>query len=425
MTRGGRTGRAPRPTRRTTGDPYGLAAARPFVAPLLSFAGLAVVGLLTFAVLTGNLPFLSGRGERGESPNGPNGGGPIVPGRTPSPSAPPAVNPDVAIDGKLIYAKAGTLWIQEGAQVTRLTKTGRDSQPAWSEDGAWIYFIETRRIKTYFPRQGLPTVYDLSYPILTRIRPDGTDREAILSGLYRTGTDSKYAWTYFIRDPAVAPDGRNVAVVSDGPDPTTSNIVLGQVSVAGKRLSPLGLPENPPYGHQDPAWRPDGKFLLYVRNAREGNRGASTIWRYDPVTGKATRLSQPGYTEPLYSPNGRYLVATKTSTLGTDIVILDARTANELLRVTTDGRSWGGAWSPDSTQIAFLQLAGSTTDLQIATITRGANADLAVEKIEPLTTFSALDAGSRPAWWGPRPTPAPTPTPEPATARPASASPAP
>jgi Tol biopolymer transport system component len=411
MTRSSSAGRAPRSPRRTTGDPYGLAAARPFVAPLLSFAGLAVIGLLTLAVLTGSIPFLPARSGGNQNPGNQNPGVPVAPGRTPSPSAAPVVNPDVGIDGTLVYAKAGNLWIQTGTQTTKLTKTGRDSQPAWSEDGAWIYFIETRKTKARFPRLGKPLLYDLRYPILTRIRPDGSDRQAILSGLFKAGPSNQYAWSYFIRDPAVAPNGRTVAVVSDGPDPTKSDVVLALVNVSRKRLVPQGLPESAPYGHQDPAWKPDGSVLLYVRNARDGPRGAPAIWRYDPVTKKNSRLSQPGYTEPQYSPNGRYLVATKTSTLGTDIVILDARNANELLRVTSDGQSWGGAWSPDGTQIAFLQLVGSTTDIQVATITRGTNADLTVDTIKPLTEFSGLDAGSRPAWWGPRPTPTPTSTP--------------
>jgi dipeptidyl aminopeptidase/acylaminoacyl peptidase len=408
--------RGSRPARRTTGDPYRLGAARPFLAPLLSLAGLAVVGLLTLGLLTGSLPFLPSAGQ-GSGGNG--DGGPVTPGRTPSPSAAPVVNPGVAIDGKLVYAKAGNLWIQEGTATRPLTSTGRDSQPAWSQDGAWIYFIETRHTRVKYPIQGQPVIYELDYPILTRIRPDGTDRTAILSGLYRSGSVGQYSWFSFIRNPAVAPDGASVAVVSDGPDPTTSDVVVGLVRVSSGKLTPLGLPESPPYGHQDPAWRPDGTMLVYVHNAREDGRGAPSIWRYDPATKKTSQLSRAGYTGPLYSPDGRYLVATKTSSLGTDIVVLDARNGNELLRVTADGRSWGGAWSPDGRQIAFLQLAGSTTDLQVATIARGANADLSVAKIEALTEFSGLDAESRPAWWGPRPTPAPTPTPA------ASASPVP
>lgn len=397
-------------TRRTTGDPYGLAAARPFVAPLLSALALVVIGILTLNLLSGNLPFMPARGDGPGATDDPGTVGPVVPGRTPSPSAPPVVNPDLGIDGRLVYAKAGNLWLQEGTQARQLTKTGRDSQPAWSADGEWIYFIETRERKAMFPREGKPLLYRLSYPILTRVHPDGSERQAILSGLYRTG--GKYAWSYFIRDPAVSPDGKQVAVVSDGPNPTQSDVVLGLVSVARKKLNPLGLQEYPPYGHQDPAWRPDGQYLLYVRNARESGKGAPSIWRYDPGTKKTARFSRNGYTEPGFSPDGRYLVATKTNALGTDIVVLDGRSGNELLRVTADGRSWGGAWSPDGTQIAFLRLVGSTTDLYVATIDRGANANLAVVETEALTEFSGLDPASRPAWWGPQPEPtAPTTTP--------------
>jgi Tol biopolymer transport system component len=406
VTAGRGTGTASRPPRRTTGDPYGMAAARPFLAPVASLAGLLLIGLMTIAVLTGNLPFLPSKA--GANPNPGTGGTgpvPIVPGKTPSPSAPPVANPDVGIAGQLVYAKAGNLWIQHAAQVTQLTSTGRDSQPTWSTDGTWVYFIETRQTLTRFPRQGIPVAYALSYPILSRIHPDGTGREAILSGLYRTG-GGRFGWSYFMRDPAVSPDGRTVAVASDGPDPTKSDVVIALVNIAKKKLSPLGLPEDAPFGHQDPAWSLDGKSLVYVRNARNGARGAPTIWRYDLGTKKNVPVSQPGYTEPQYSPDGRYLVATKTSTLGTDIVVLDARNGNELLRVTSDGRSWGGAWSPDGSQVAFLRLTGLTTDLQLATLASGAIGDLSVKKVDAVTGFSGLDAASRPAWWGPRPTPA-------------------
>ena len=408
MTRRSASGRAGGP-RRTTGDPYGLAAARPALAPLLSAAGLAVVGLLTVAVLTGNLPFLPSP-NAGGGPDDPGSGGVVVPGRTPSPSAPPVVNPEVGIDGKLVYAKAGNLWIQEGTESRRFTKTGRDSQPAWSVDGAWVYFIDTRTTKGRFAVAGFERYFDIRYPILTRIRPDGTDRETLLSGLYKTGPANRYTWFYFLRDPAVRPDGKQLALVSDGPDPTTSNVVLQTFDIARERLAKVGVPEQPPLGHQNPTWSPDGKYILYVKNGRDADRGTPTLWRYDVATKKYTALTGPGYTHPSYAPDGLRVVATKTTALGTDIVVLDARSGNELLRVTSDGRSWGGAWSPDGKQIAFLRLAGVTVDLQVATLERAGSA-LTVKEIQPLTEFSGLDAESRPAWWGPRPTPAPTASP--------------
>jgi len=410
MTRSVPPGREERPVRRTTGDPYGLAAARPFVAPLLALGGLAVVGLLTLALLTGNLPFLPSRATPG-GPGDPGAGGPVVAGKTPSPSAPPVINPDVGIDGKLVYAKAGNLWIQEGTASRRLTDTGRDSQPAWSADGAWVYFIETRTTTGRFAVAGNERRYDIRYPLLTRIRPDGSGRETLLSGLYKSGPAKRFTWFFFMRDPAVSPDGKLLALVSDGTDPTGTNVVVQTFDVARRKLATLGLPEQAPLGHQNPTWSPDGTYILYVKNGRQASRGLPTLWRYEVATKKTVALTGPGYTHPSYSADGRRIVATKTTTLGTDIVVLDARTGNELLRVTSDGQSWGGAWSPDGTQIAFLRLAGVTVDLNVATLESATGGGLAVKETKPLTEFSGLDAESRPAWWGPRPTPAPTPAP--------------
>ncbi len=410
MARGDSPGRAGRPARRSTGDPYGLAAARPFLAPVLSLVGLAVVAILTLAFVTGNLPFLAARGGNPGS-GGPGSGGAVGSGRTPSPSAAPVVNPDVGIDGRLVYAKAGNLWIQEGTDSRRLTDTGRDSQPAWSADGSWIYFIETRATTGRFAVAGVERRYDIRYPLLTRIRPDGSGREALLSGLYKSGPSNRRTWFYFMRDPAVSPDGTQLALVSDGPDPTASNVVLQTFDVASGRLAKVGVPEQAPLGHQNPTWSPDGRYILYVKNGREAARGLPTLWRYEVATKKNVVLTGPGYTHPSYSADGRRIVATKTTSLGTDIVVLDARTGNELLRVTSDGRSWGGAWSPDGTQIAFLRLAGVTVDLQVATLEPATGGGLAVKETKALTEFSGLDAESRPAWWGPRPTPAPTASP--------------
>lgn len=397
--------RAARPARRSGHDPYGIGSVAPYLAPLLSLAGLLVVALVTVFAITGQVPFLG-------SPTANGGGGNVPPGRTPSPSAPPDVNPAIQVQGSLVYVKAGNLWIHSGNTAHQLTNTGRDLQPTWSPDGSWVYFIETRATVGRFPAQGVLKRYDLRYPILTRIHPDGTGRESVLSGLYKTGPGGAYTWFWFIRDPAVSPDGTRVAVVSDGPDPTQSDVVLQFVDLRTKQLVSAKLPEEPPLGHQDPAWRPDGSAVLYIRNARSGSAGAPAIWRYDPATRKTTPFTSAGYTAPAWSPDGRSVAAVRTTSLGTDVVILDAKGA-EIARVTTDGRSWGPTWSPDGRQLAFMRLSGATVDLQLATLQQAANGDVSVLKTEPLTTFSGLDGNSRPAWWGPAPTPAASPSPPP------------
>jgi Tol biopolymer transport system component len=414
MTRRRRDARSASPSVR---DPYGVGSLAPFLAPLLSTAGLALVALVTVFALTGRAPFLGNPTSNGGAAN-------VPPGRTPSPSAPPDVNTAIQVQGSLVYVKAGNLWIQSGNSPRQLTDTGRDSQPAWSPDGRWVYFVETRETPGRFPAEGNLKRYDLKYPILTRIHPDGTGREALLSGLYKTGPGGAYTWFWFILDPAVSPDGTRVAVVSDGPDPTQSDVVLQFLDLRTKRMVSAGLPENAPLGHQDPAWRPDGTSVLYVVNARNGTAGAPAIWRYVIATKKAVPFTSAGYTAPAWSPDGRYVAAVRTTSLGTDVVILDAKGA-EIARVTTDGRSSAPAWSPDGQQLVFLRLSGVTVDLQLATLTRAANGGVSVASIDPLTTFSGLDGNSRPAWWGPSPTPTAEPSPASSPAPVASATAAP
>ena len=77
-------------------------------------------------------------------------------------------------------------------------------------------------------------------------------------------------WFYWIRQPVLGPDGKTLAVVSDGPDPTKSDVVLQFYDLSKKKRTIPAVSEVTPLGHQDPAWRPDGKVLLYVRNGREG-----------------------------------------------------------------------------------------------------------------------------------------------------------
>ncbi len=398
---------------------------RPYWVPLVALVGLVVVAVVTLQMFGGTIPIV-GSGGAGD-PGSTDGTTILTPERTPSPSAPPVVNKDISVAGSLVYVKAGNLWIQSGTEAKKLTTTGRDSQPAWSADGKWIYFIETRATRAKFPQRetGNPSWYDLRYPILSRIHPDGTGREAILSGLYNAGGSQR--WFYFINTPAVSPDGGSVAVGSDGPDPTNSNVVLQVVNVARKRMTNLHLPQAGILGHQDPAWSPDGKTLLYVMN--QLNDGPQ-VYRYTPATKKASPFAQGGYTQPTYSADGRWVAAVKSNTIGTNVVVLDARNGSELLRVTSDGRSWGPAFSPDGTQLVFLTLApsGLTVDVHIANLKRDANNVPEVAgDLQALTTSSGLDGDSRPAWWGPVAAPASTPSAAPdASATPAtSATPGP
>jgi Tol biopolymer transport system component len=384
---GGSRARAPR-------DPYGIGPVSGIVGPVLAVVGLVVIGVLTFNLLNGQLPFVTTGAVNGGTGGG-SGGGPAI---TPAPSNEVIVAPEVTFKGTIAYAKAGNIWLQTGKDAHQLTNGGNDSMPAFSPDGQWIYFIRVTEGRGKFPAGGGGgrTWYDLDTPALMRVKTDGSGAERLLNGRYQTGNS---AWFYWMREPTPTPDGKAVLLVSDGPNPLRSDIVVKRFDLATKQLTSLNLPETNGLGHQDPAWRADGKLLLYVRNGRDGAKGAPQIYRYDPSTKRSGPVTGPGYLTPAYSPDGRFVAATKTDSFGTDVAILDP-SGKELLRVTDDHHSFSPVWSPAGDAVAFLHLEGTIVDLKMATLD-ASSGNWVVSKTIDLTKVSGLDGASRPSWYTP------------------------
>lgn len=369
-------------------------------APTLSLAGLLVVAVVSFALLGGSLPSLPGNGTGGP-------GGPI---RTPTPSNVVVTDPRADVPGSLLYVKGGNIWIQSGDRARQLTDGGRDAMPAWAPDGESIYFVRTTREQGQWPSGTEIREYNLRVPRLLRMAADGSgEPEVILTGRVRNG---ELTWSFFIRDPSISPDGTRAAVVTDGPQPTLGNIVLKLVALADGTLSDPGLPERQSLGHQSPAWSPDGRFILYQRNAREGTRGTPAIFRYTVSNGNSNALTGPGYATPSWSRDGRFVAATRTNSFGTDVVILDSRTGLELLRVTRDEASFSPVWSPKGDAIAFFRVQHGVVDLYLVPLT-GAAPDWTAGEPIALTIAAGLDGESRPTWFIPESELPPLPTPTP------------
>ena len=396
MTRrpGATRSRAPRAPR----DPYGIGPVAGYVGPFLAFGALVLIAALTLSLFNGQVPLV-----RQVTPGGSGDPGVIV---TPAPSGVVITEPKAAFPGSIVYAKTGNIWIQTGTDVRQLTDTGRDSMPTVSFDAQWIYFIRIQEGYGKFPAGGYlqRSWYDLDTPSLYRMKTDGSAAEKLLTGKF---VQAGSTWFYWLRQPVPSPDGKTVTVISDGPNPLQSDIVLHAFNLGTKKLTSMNVPESFALGHQDPAWRPDGRFLLYVKNGRGLSGGAPQIYRYDPPTKKARPLSGPGFIEPAYSPDGKWIAATRTDAFGTDIAILDGN-GKEVLRVTDDGHSFGPTWSPAGNAVAFLHLAGTIVDLKMATLD-ASTGRWSVKETVDLTKVSGLDAASRPSWFahggGGRPTP--------------------
>jgi Tol biopolymer transport system component len=377
-----------------------------WLAPALAIAGLLVIALLTLDLLQGGVPFVGTKSNSGGS----SGIGGVGPTETAAPSNVVVVPPDVvSIPGTFVYAKDGNIWLQTGKQTHQLTTSGNDSMPSFSPDGKTVYFVRTVNGIGHWPSGGIVRDYQMTIPNVMKVPTDGSSAPVqVVSGKV---SKNGWSWQSWIREPVLSPDGETLAMVSDRPDPSRSDVVLQFYDTTTKKSTVPKLTEEAPLGHQDPAWRPDGKVLLYVHNGRDGARGAPSIYRWDAVKGKATALTGPGYLEPAFSPDGRYVAATKTSSFGNDLVILDASNGRELLRLTNDGASWAPVWSPLGDSIAFLHIQGQIVDLDLVRLS-GDAPNWTVKDVIPLTEVSGLDGESRPGWFVPADQlPAPTATP--------------
>jgi dipeptidyl aminopeptidase/acylaminoacyl peptidase len=397
MTRNPRADRPPaaRPPGRK--DPYGLLPSGTPLAAILSVIGLVLIGLVTLSLVNGNLPV--GGSTTGNGDGGPGATDDPKVLRTPTPPdvvVVPTEEPGLEVPGTIVYAKAGNIWLQAGGEATQLTKSGTDSMPSFSGDGSTVYFVRTREVEGAWSVNGEMKDYRLDVPAIMRMPVAGGTAEKVADGL--VDPPGRLKWNGFIQGPVISPNGATIAMTSDLPDPTRSDVTLKLLNVKTGRIADPGLDQVAPLGHQDPAWSPDGKRVAYVRADRDGAKGTPRIYVYTPSTKKARAVTGPGYLHPAFSPDGKYLAATRTSQFGTDVVVLDAATGTELLKVTDDGDSWGPTWSPAGDQLAYLHVSGQVVDLRLAQLEGSAPA-WAVAKTVDLTTNAGLDSLSRPHWF--------------------------
>jgi Tol biopolymer transport system component len=329
-------------------------------------------------------------------------GGEIV-RQTPDPAAVFTPRPEegLSVEGTLLFVKSGNVWAAHERGLQRLTDTGRDSTPAWTPDGRRIYLIEGRSAPASVTVDGQRRRYDLEYPLLVAVDPRGQRRTVIKDSLYSLGSAVQDRFFTWILQPDVSPDGTTIALVSDWPDPLARDPTLSLLPADGGEIRNLDLPSRRPFGHNDPAWSPDGATIAYTYDDRldESATGAPRLVLYS-IESKAQRaLTGPGYSQPQWSPDGHFIVCVRGHDDGRDLVVLDVAEGREVARLTRDGSSFAPAWSPSGHQIAYLHAGRDGIDLRILTL--ASNGALHVTDDKAVTTGSGLDPASPPAWFVP------------------------
>jgi Tol biopolymer transport system component len=146
------------------------------------------------------------------------------------------------------------------------------------------------------------------------------------------------------------PDGSGLLVISlegEGPTRVERFWVASEGGGAPRPLGPRGALM------RSPSWGPDGRWLVYESNTRDGYRD---IYRLDRATGRVRPLTRnpEGNFRPVVSPRGDWVVFGSSRD-----------SVSELYRMRPDGSAqerithtprdeWGVRWSSDGGLLAFL-----------------------------------------------------------------------
>ena len=211
----------------------------------------------------------------------------------------------------------------DGSGQVRLTSGEADVGSAWSPDGRKIAFQ---------CRQG--DAYDLCV-----MNADG-------SGQVRLTTNARDQ----VQEPKWSPDSRRIAFAQW--QFTGGNAAIYVADADGSNLVRVTTSATEA---AHPVWSPDGSRIAFS----VGYLGSGGIYAMNSDGSAATQLSRNG-AQPEWSPDGKKIVFVQYSdcdyyyyTCKSDLFVMNSA-GSSVTRLTFEGASWGGSWSPDGRLIAYV-----------------------------------------------------------------------
>jgi len=178
-------------------------------------------------------------------------------------------------------------------------------------------------------------------------------------------------------DPAISPDGKFVAYVSDESGYPDIRLVD---ALGGNPIRLTGDPAS----YRSPAWYPDGSALAFVST----RGGPESVWKIPPLGGSPTLLV-PNASDPAISPDGRRIAFGRPGPSGEARIMvapLDAPDRARWLTTDDDGTYSHGhpRWSPDGKWLAYAD----ANDLWVVSSEGG----------RPHRVTTSTDYEASPAW---------------------------
>jgi len=315
--------------------------------------------------------------------------------QTPAPTASPPKVEDAghsspSVQGRLLYARAGNIWLRSGTSAERLTEGIWATQPCWSPDGRQITFV----------------VKEEGYSDIWIMAADASNQYAVTanSAQANPGTFSFAHHSYWAFQPQwIPPSGEWIGYVSHiQPIRLTTPMSIWLIRPDG-----TGEYQHLYWGDahiESPVWSPDGESLAFTLHTV--SNGAQL--RYLDVNGNRLPLGEDvagiERYDPAWSPDGDWIAYAARQGGRTDLWLMPSP-QNPLyeaewspLRLTQRGTARGPAWSPTGRQIAFVAEENDSFDLWLLNLDLTTGAYPGPAREEKLTNGANVDATARPSW---------------------------
>lgn len=285
------------------------------------------------------------------------------------------------------------IWLKTGDRYERLADRGaKQMWTMWSADGKRIYFVSDRSgaqniwtmplggqakqltnftdgrvLWANISSDGKQIVFERNFRIWTMNADGGKPGEVAINlrGAPAAPLAERINLSAQIRELAIAPDGKKVALVARGEIYAASAKEAGEAARVTNTVAPESFV----------AWSPDSRRIVYASE----RDGSLKIFQYDFQNETETPLTATGNDfAPVFSPDGKSLAFIRNAR-SLMVYDFDKKQEREVCKLFTDAPPLVGkrnlAWSPDNRWIAFLANqpeSRSYTNVYVVSATGGA-----------------------------------------------------
>jgi tricorn protease len=275
---------------------------------------------------------------------------------------------------KMTDAGAKQLWVMATADGAKMFYVSDRSgaQNIWSQAKGGqakqlTNFTDGRVLWANLSNDGKEIVFERNFRIWKMNADSGKASEVqiTLRGAATSPLTERVNLSSQVRELALSPDGKKVAVISRGEVFAASSKDGGEAV----RITNTAAPES------FAAWSNDSKKLVYSSE----RDGTMAIFQYDFASETETQLTKSANNDslPIYSPDGKFIAFIRNSR-AMFVYDVNAKKERELCKIYTDAppllNGNSVAWSPDSKWIAFANVSPETrsyTNVSVVSVNGG------------------------------------------------------